>query len=217
MKLKRILVTAFLGVLMVLTCFVSAEKDSEKLYSEMPDIVFVAVYSNTSQSETIGTSGYYIEKDGTVKSFYLDERLPFDGDYSKIDDKLSLDYEMTIEDFSSVFGLDELHKKIQANSVNCGSVSRENVIDCYRTLLKINEKSTLYAPEVTILMIVDEYRCYGVRLNENNEEEYVIIEVQGNSFWKNDTNQANRLYEQLTVVYPELSFSEMYNKYSENN
>ena len=217
MKLKRILVTAFLGVLMVLTCFVSSEKDSEKLYAEMPDIVFVAVYSNTSQSETIGTSGYYIEKDGTVKSFYLDERLPFDGDYSKIDDKLSLDYEMTIEDFSSVFGLDELHKKIQANSVNCGSVSRENVIDCYRTLLKINEKSTLYAPEVTILMIVDEYRCYGVRLNENNEEEYVIIEVQGNSFWKNDTNQANRLYEQLTAVYPELSFSEMYNKYSENN
>lgn len=217
MKLKRILVTAFLGVLMVLTCFVSSEKDSEKLYAEMPDIVFVAVYSNTSQSETIGTSGYYIEKDGTVKSFYFDERLPFDGDYSKIDDKLSLDYEMTIEDFSSVFGLDELHKKIQANSVNCGSVSRENVIDCYRTLLKINEKSTLYAPEVTILMIVDEYRCYGVRLNENNEEEYVIIEVQGNSFWKNDTNQANRLYEQLTVVYPELSFSEMYNKYSENN
>ena len=217
MKLKRILVTAFLGVLMVLTCFVSSEKDSEKLYSEMPDIVFVAVYSNTSQSETIGTSGYYIEKDGTVKSFYLDERLPFDGDYSKIDDKLSLDYEMTIEDFSSVFGLDELHKKIQANSVSYGSVNRESVIDCYRTLLKINEKSTLYAPEVTILMIVDEYRCYGVRLNENNEEEYVIIEVQGNSFWKNDTNQANRLYEQLTVVYPELSFSEMYNKYSENN
>lgn len=217
MKLKRIFVTAFLGVLMLLTCVASSEKDSEKLYAEMPDIVFVAVYSNTSQSEKTGITGYYIEKDGTVKSFYLDERLPFDGDYSKIDDKLSLDYEMTIEDFSSVFGLDELHKKIQANSVSYGSVNRESVIDCYRTLLKINEKSALYAPEVTILMVVDEYRCYGVRLNENNEEEYVIIEVQGNSFWKNDTNQANRLYEQLTTVYPELSFSEMYNKYSENN
>ena len=215
MKLKRIFVTVFLGALMLLTCFVSAEKDSEKLYAEMPDIVFVAVYSNTSQSEKTGITGYYIEKDGTVKYFHLkhlDKCNFFSCDFSKISaERLDLDYVPTIEDFSSICNIAEFHEEIQKNSIGHDMVDRESIISCYRTLLRINENKPLFSPMFVPCMVVNDYRCYGVRFNDDNDEEYILIKESSNLWYKNTDEQAKRLYEQLNIVYPEMSYWEMEN------
>lgn len=211
MKLKKIIVTAFLGVLMLLTCFIAVEKDSEQLYEEMPDIVFVAAFSSHYQSEA-GTAGYYIEKSGVVKYFHLDENKMFSCDFSKLPaERVALNHSTTIEDFSLICGISEFHEEIQKNSISHDMVDSESVISCYRTLLRIDENKSLYHPMFVPCMLVDDYRCYGVRFNDNNEEEYILIKESSNLWYENTDEYAKRLYEQLSIVYPEMSWWEMKN------
>ena len=177
-----------------LSCCVGGDDDIV-----LPDIVFVAYFHYPEKSkylsgEFIGTSGYYIDKNGEIKYF------EFEDETEPLFEKESI----TIEEYSDLRNIEELHKRISEIGIdtNIEPLSQEDFKKYYKELSKI-EKDTKLKCEGSYITITCGSTCfYGVRINDNKEE-YIQIYEGGDTFYLNDDKYAKSLFNHLTYFFPE--------------
>lgn|GEM_PF-3532906 len=199
MKLKRILVTAFLGVLIVLTCFVSAEKDSEKLYAEMPDIVFVKFYWDYNGVIT----GEYIDKNGQVISFEFAD-MEFEPELEN--SALKLGEIKNIGQYSNARDIHKINELIYAHYKNDNKYVVKNISDSemseyYSELLRINEKFGMDTYGYTVTNDLQGLSCmYGIR----NSDEIIFIREYGKYYLITAEKHTENLFYALHTVFSQM-------------
>ncbi|MGN0609002.1 MAG: hypothetical protein ACI4J6_07330 [Oscillospiraceae bacterium] len=179
----------------------------------MPDIVFVIFFHYPEEIEYvtgtfIGTAGYYIDKNGEIKYFEFEDKEEPAFDYEK-------EY-ITMEEYSDLRKLDELTEKIKENSFDTDfdAIQKEKLISYYKKLLKIDPKNKLENTKNSLNAVFGLTCFYGVRINGNNEKEYLVAHEYGDfyySFINNNYNVEN-LYKQLSEVFPEIEIHSFENK-----
>ncbi len=181
--------------------FTSCQNTSD--YSEvvLPDIVFVAVFHYPEEIQYlsgtfIGTAGYCIDKNGEIKYFeFQDEEKPiFD---------IEKGY-TTIEEYTELRNLNELHKKIREICIDTefDPVMKSDLMESYNMLLKINKKTKLGLEKDMLNTLWGTSYFYGVRINENNAEEYILIHEHGDYYYINDNRYASKLTSRLYKKFP---------------
>lgn len=198
--MKRILLL-MLSILFLFTSCKSISGDSEVV---LPDIVFVAVFHYPYEMQYlsgtfIGTAGYCIDKNGEIKYFeFQDEENPIfelDKDYT------------TMEEYIKLRKLNELHKKIREICIDTefAPVAKSDLTESYNMLLKINKKTKLGLEMDNLGTTWGTIYFYGVRINENNAEEYVLIHEFGDYYYINDNRYAKKLTSRLYEKFPAAS------------
>lgn len=202
--MKRILLL-MLSILFLFTSCKNISGDSEIV---LPDIVFVAVFHYPEEIQYlsgtfIGTAGYYIDKNGEIKYFeFQDEENPiFD-----IEKDIEKGY-TTMEEYIELRNLNEFHQKIREICIDTefAPVTKSDLTESYNILLKINKKTKLGLEKDNLGTLWGTAYFYGVRINENNAEEYILIHEDGDYYYINDNRYAkkltSRLYEKFSVTY----------------
>lgn len=164
---------------------------------EMPEIVFAAY--NWSPSETeyetgtfIGVSGSLIDSNGNIKYFEFEET---NEPYYNYDEE-----SITMEMYSELRNMSEFHKKAVENSVDTdkySAVSKEDLQEYYGMLEKIDTDTEMLCQGTLFPGINGLYCVYGVRINENNDVEYIPLMEIGENYYKTENNYAEKLYEKL--------------------
>ncbi|MBD5145233.1 MAG: hypothetical protein HDT21_04880 [Ruminococcus sp.] len=199
-KLKNIVVCGVM-VLSIIMLFSGCDteetssKEVDQILQNMPDIVFVMYHYYPLEREYktgnfIGTSGYYIEKTGEIKYFEFEDEEPvFDYDNERI----------TIEEYSNLRDIKKIHKKILENNFNTDyePIQIEDLVDYHKYLLKINSKYKLEFNVSSVDIVLGLTCFYGVKINENKEEEYILIYEYGDFYYDNDNKYAKKIYAQL--------------------
>ncbi len=199
MKLKRILVTVFLGTLMFLNCFVSAEKDSETLYAEMPDIVFVKFYWDYNDVIT----GEYIGKNGQVISFeFADMELE-----PEIENRAStLEEIKNIGQYSNAIDIQKINELIFAHYKNDNkkivkNVSDRDMSEYYSELLRVNEKFGMDTDGYTVTNDLQGLSCmYGIR----NSDEIIFIREYGKYYLTTAEKHTDNLFRSFHTVFSQM-------------
>lgn len=169
----------------------------------LPDIVFVKYlyYPGEQEYKTgtfEGTSGYYIDKNGYIKYFEFEDQedRPFIGDYN------GEFVEIDAEEYSTLRKLREFTEKIKQYGFDTqfDPIPKEDLVNYYKLLLKINSKENLKFESSYLCLVYGSYCFYGVRTNENNEEEYIVIYEGGDMYYINENKYAKDLYNELADV-----------------
>ncbi|MBQ3160687.1 MAG: hypothetical protein IJC04_01015 [Oscillospiraceae bacterium] len=203
MNIKRIFVTVFLGALMLLTCFVSAEKDSEKLYAEMPDIVFVKFYWDYNDIIT----GEYIDKYGCIRSFeFCDMELysELDNSYPKFSTVKKINQYADVRNIKKVHDLVvEQYKDITNNTEN-KTIDADVLKQYYVELLQVNINKKMISCSFYDNTERGWSSMYGIRKNENNSEEFVFIRDYGNAYLTSKEKHTENLFYALHTVFSQM-------------
>lgn len=178
----------------------------------MPEIVFVAVNHYFIESEIVDdkfvdvepyiqTTGYFINSNGEIKSFEFNDETIL---YSK-DDALN-HLTASTDEYLTLRELNSFHQKISNNhsDTDYDVISKDKLIDYYGTLNKISNEKELVLEKSPINIVTGLTIFYGVRINENNEEELVLIKEDGDLYYESDDSDAEKLYEVLNDIFPSL-------------
>ncbi|MCH5348963.1 MAG: hypothetical protein J1E40_06545 [Oscillospiraceae bacterium] len=153
----------------------------------LPDIVFVICDYGYKRWDDAPykIQGYYIDKNGEIKYFNItddyEQRWP--------------EFKITLDEYPDVRNIEELHKKITEAGVDTRlePMPQEDLMNYYKSLMKINKKTKLEYWSNMTNTIVEFKFIYGVRINENNEEEYVLILEKGDgSYWSRDNSHVEK-------------------------
>ncbi len=204
-KIKFIimLVTVILSAAILLLGCGSSVNQSTDNDIVLPDIVFVkySYYPGEREYKTgkfTGTSGYYIDKNGYIKYFEFEDQedRPFIGNYN------GEFVEIDVEEYSTLRKLSEFTEKIRQYSFDTqfDPIPKEDLVNYYKLLLKINSKENLKFESSNLCLVFGSDCFYGVRTNENNEEEYIVIYEGGDMYYINENKYANDLYKELANV-----------------
>ncbi len=183
-----------------------SEEELNALAQDMPEIVFVTYYHFPDELEYktgkfIGTSGYFIDKNGNIKYFeFENEEIACGFLENTVVDK---DTNSIYDSYSEYSILQDLNKKIQENSFETDyePISKEKLIGYYDSLFEIS--NTKIDTDTVRIPIDQGLSClYGVRLDENNNEEYLLLNEHGDSYFNNEDRYAEQLSEQLSSVLP---------------
>ena len=176
----------------------------------MPEIVFVAVNHFATDKKIIDgeyvdaepyikTKGYFINNNGEIKHFEFEDETFFK--------KIELeDMSISMDKYCTNRNLYSFHQKISNNhsDTDYEVVSKAKLIDYYRTLNKISNDKELVLEKSPINIVTGLTIFYGVRINENNEEELVLIKEGGDLYYESDDSDAEKIYEVLNDIFPNL-------------
>ena len=206
-KLNRI-ISIILSSIITVTFFTACEK-TDKNVTDMPNIVFVSFFYYPEKRVFndgffIGTSGYYIDKDGNIKYFELQnviENIYVDSDIIRM------------KEYMDFRGIPTLHKIIEKNSIEAESetistVSVEQLENYYNMLLNIDADGKLAYDFVgdkssgIVIQSVSGIKCtYGVKYNSNGELEFVLLNENGNEYYINKNEKAEDLYQIINSIF----------------
>ena len=193
---KSIPLALAFAIVLSLSCCGGGDKDII-----LPDIVFVRAHHYPSEEEYvtgkfIGTAGYYVDKNGVI--FYFE-----------FEDEAKLIFEekqVTIEEYADLRNIKELNKRIAEIGVatELEPVPKKDLINYYKSLSKIKKGTALELEKSITCIYSGTNYLYGVRINDNNEEEYILICEDGDFYYHNNKRSARNLYGYLRDIMPSL-------------
>ena len=184
----------------------------------MPEIVFVIAFQYPGVQKYVtdtfeGTAGYYITKEGEMRYFEIDitnnKELFEKQDY------------ITMYDYAEILNINEIHPKITENSFDTEfeDISVEELVKKYKMLSKVRSSTKLEYMANSFCASYGATYVYGVKLNKDKQEEYILIADYDDTFFYKSNNEitkelANYLHEKFPI-WSANSFIHLENKLKE--
>ena len=189
------------GIMAVAVCVVGlsgcGESPPEEV--EMPDVVFVMyqyypIEKEYSTGNFIGTSGCYIDKNGKIRRFEFEDEQNITG--------ILENKNISMKNYFKTRNLDAFYEKVIENSYETeySPIPKEDLLNCYKLLLKVDMESELNYQDPHVTAILGLYCIYGIRINEKNEMEYMMIHEFGDAFYESNNKYSNKLYKQINEL-----------------